>query len=128
MGAALSVDLRRRVVEAYSSGNFTYEETAQNFRVGYATVNRWLRLAREAGSLEAKPLPGRVPRIDTAGLAFVRQLVADHPDATLRELTHAYEVVHGSRLATCIMHRALSKLGLTRKKRLSTLRSESVKT
>ena len=125
MTAALSVDLRRRVVRSCLEEGLTYERAASRFGVGYATVNRWLRLFRETNQLEPKPLPGRKPRIDEAGHALVRQLVSDRSDATLAELTEAYANVVGVRVATCIMHRTLAKLGLSRKKRQSTRRSES---
>lgn len=112
----MSVDLRGRVVKACLEG-LTYEEAASRFDVGYASVSRWLRLYRETKRLEPKPLPGRAPRIDEAGLVLVRKLVEQRADATLDELAKAYGELCGARLAPCIMHRALAKLGLTRKKR-----------
>ena len=118
MSQPLSVDLRQRVVSACLEDGFTYFEASAHFGVGYASVSRWLRLHRETSQLEAKPFPGREPRIDAEGEALVRKLVADSPDATVNELAEAYTNVLGvARLAPCIMHRALAKLGLTRKKR-----------
>jgi transposase len=93
--------------------------------VGYASVNRWLRLFRETDQLAPKPLPGRTPRIDEAGQALVRRLVSERPDSTVTELAEAFGSVVGARLAPCIMHRALVKLGLSRKKRQCMLRSAS---
>ena len=50
--AFISVDLKRRLVEAYASGRTrTYEETAEMFGVGRATVDRALRRKRETGDL-----------------------------------------------------------------------------
>jgi transposase len=128
MGAALSVDLRARVVSACRDEGMTYKEAACRFGVGYASVSRWMRLYRETNQLKAKPFPGRTPRIDEVGQALVRQLVETRPDATLLELAQAYGESRGTRLAPSIMHRALAKLGLTRKKRRSTRPSESAKT
>ena len=82
MGAALSVDLRTRVVAACRDEGATYEEAARRFGVGYASVSRWLRLYRQTNQLEARPLPGRTPRIDEAGRLFVRQFVESRPDAS----------------------------------------------
>jgi transposase len=105
---------------------FTYTEAAAHFGVGYASVSRWLRLHRETSQLKPKPFPGREPRIDADGEALVRKLVADSPDATVNELAAAYTKTLGvARLAPCIMHRALAKLGLTRKKRRSMRRNAS---
>lgn len=128
MAAALSVDLRERVVAACVEEGLTYEEAASQFGVGYATVNRWLRLQRETQQLAPKPLPGRTPRIDEFGQALVRKLVSERPDATIVELADAYASVVGARLAPCIMHRALVRLGLTRKKRQCTPPKESALT
>ncbi len=127
MGAALSVDLRARVVGACLDGT-TYDEAADRFGVGYASVSRWMRLYRETNQLAAKPFPGRKPRIDDAGHEFIRQLVEARPDATLSEFAHAYFESRGARVAPCIIHRALAKLGLTRKKRRFTQPSVSAKT
>jgi transposase len=97
----------------------TYAEAAARFGVGYASVSRWLRLQRETRQLAPRPLPGRAPRIGAAGLMMVRRLVAEQPDATVKELAASFATATGGRLAPCIMHRALVKLGLTRKKRVS---------
>jgi transposase-like protein len=83
MGAALSVELRARVVSACRDEGMTYEEAASRFGVGHASVSRWMRLYRETNQLKAKPYPGRTPRIDEVGQALVRQLVETRPDATL---------------------------------------------
>ena len=125
MGAALSVDLRARVVAACRDEGATYEEAASRFGVGYASVSRWMRLQRETNQLAARPLPGRVPRIDEAGRSFVRQFVESRSDATLKELAEAYRESQGPLLALSIFHRALAKLGLTRKKRRSTRPNEN---
>ena len=49
----LSLDLRRRMVQAYRQGTCkSYEEVAQVFGVGRATVSRNLRRKRETGDVE----------------------------------------------------------------------------
>ena len=122
MATALSVDLRKRVVAACTLEGASYEEAAARFGVGRASVSRWLRLFRETEALHPKPLPGRVPRIDKSGEALVEELVQARPDATVAELAEAFRMRVGCRpIATCIMHRALDRLGLTRKKRLFAL-------
>jgi transposase len=50
MPAPLSDDLRIRAVAAYRAGGQTYEDVAGLFRVGVASINRWLRLDRERGT------------------------------------------------------------------------------
>lgn len=126
--AATSTDLRQRAVDAYLAGEGTYPEIAKRFVVGEASISRWLRLHRDKGSLE--PLPhrsGRKPRIDADGMVELRRLVMEQPDATLAELSERYAATRGVALALNIICRALQRLELNRKKRLSTHPSSSVK-
>jgi len=53
------VEVRERVVAAYRAGKGTYAGIAELLWVGEASVNRWLRLAREKESLEPNPSPAR---------------------------------------------------------------------
>jgi len=122
------MDLRQRAVDAYLAGEGTYPEIAKRFMVGEASVNRWLRLHRENGSVKPKPhRSGRKPRIDAAGMLELRRLVVEQPDVTLAELSQRYAASNGLVLALNIICRALKKLDLNRKKRLSMPRSNSAK-
>jgi transposase len=124
MAWAHSIDLRERVVAAYAEGGESYESVAARFRVGRATVDRWLRRHRETGSVA--PLPhrsGNRAKVDDRGLDLLRELVEAKPDATLAELATAYRERTTVKLALCMVHRALARLSITRKKRLSTRRS-----
>lgn len=125
---AISIDLRRRAVDAYLAGEGTYLEVSTQFRVGEASLNRWLRLHRENGVLNPKPhRSGRKARVDGDGMAELRRLVVEQPDATLAELSKRYAASRGVVLALSIICRALQKLDLNRKKRSSTRRSNSEK-
>ena len=118
------MDLRERVIAAYAEGDATYEAVAERFRVGRATVSRWLRLHRETGDIAPKPhRSGNRPKVDDKGRALLAVLVASKPDATLAELASAYREQTGVKLALCMVYRSLAQLGITRKKRLSTRRS-----
>jgi transposase len=118
------MDLRERVIAAHAAGDVTYEEVAERFCVGRATVNRWLRRYRETGSVQALPhRSGNRPKVDDEGSKLLRELVGERPDATLEELASAYRERTQVKLAVCMVYRALERLGLTRKKRQSTHRS-----
>ena len=118
MAAAASKDIRRRVVESYLAGEGSYEEIAARFRVGRASVSRWLRLYRETNNFNPRPRGGGAPpRIDQAGFELLRELVAEQPDVTLAELTTKYAERRGAQVGVAIMCRALKKLGLRRKKK-----------
>jgi transposase len=115
------MDLRQRVVDSCLAHDLTYREVADRFSVGEASVSRWLRRHRETGGVEPKGHAGGArPKVDIAGLELLRQLVAERPDATLKELAQSYENARSVRLALSIVCRALNKLELTRKKSRST--------
>ena len=61
--ADTSLDLRRRIVDAYlNDRTATYEATAAMFGVGEATVSRLLRRKRETGDVLPKARGGNNPR------------------------------------------------------------------
>lgn len=126
MRGAYSLDLRERAVAAYKAGGHTYESIAQLFRVGVATVNRWLSRDRRFGSVERAPRGGGQPRaVDAEGDRFLLELVASEPDLTLAEISERYERKRGVVLATTSVWRALDRLGVTRKKKRSSRPSAS---
>jgi transposase len=120
MPRPISVEVRERVVAAHREGKGTYEELADLFKVGRASVNRWLRLERETGSLAPKPLPGREPKLDEEGRAVLRQLVEENADATLAELSKLLDDRMGVRHVPSAIFKVLAKMGITRKKKTST--------
>ena len=86
---ALSLDLRERVAAACDEGSDTQPEIAERFGVSVSFITKLLRRRRITGSVDAKPRGGgRKPAL-VSGLATVRQLVAEQPDATLAECATA---------------------------------------
>jgi transposase len=63
MANPLPVELRIRVVEAYESGEGSYETISQQFSLGICTVRRWVRRSRADGELEPRPHGGGTPSI-----------------------------------------------------------------
>ena len=116
---AYSLDLRERIVRAVEAGA-PQSVVARAFGVGRATVERYVRLGREAGGLAPKPIPGRPPAIGPAEWAALEAQLGAAPDATLAEHCATWERERGERLSPSAMHRALARLGVTRKKRRST--------
>ena len=91
MSAPLSIDLRIRILEARAKEGLTYDQLADRFAVGRATVHRLLRLARETGSVEPAPHGRRSPRRVTEAMeASLGELVRERPDAILTELRTAF--------------------------------------
>ena len=108
-----SMDLRERVVAACDAGGATREQIAARFAVSVPWVRKLLRRRRETGSIA--PLPrggGRAPAFDAEAAGRLREAVRDDDDATLAELARAAGVA----CCASAVHRALARLGITRKK------------
>jgi transposase len=110
---AYSFDLRERVVAACDAGDSTREQVAARFSVSVAWIRKLLRQRRQTGSIEPRPHGGGQPRaFDAAADDRLRRAVRDDDDATLAELAGAV----GVSCCASAVHRALGRLGVTRKK------------
>ena len=114
--AELSVDLRRRLVEAYrSKKSGTYAATAALFGVGEATVSRNLRRYRETGDVAYKPKGGNNPR--RVDLEWLRGHLAREPDARLIDRIEAWKEHSGKPVSLGAMWLAVRACGWTHKKK-----------
>jgi transposase len=111
-----SLDLRRRIVDAYQEGRTpTYEATADMFDVGRATVNRLLRRKRETGDVLPRPRGGNNPR--RVDLEWLKANAQAEPDARLIDRIEAWKKKSGRKVGIGSMWRALHAIGWTHKKR-----------
>ena len=115
---AYSNDLRQRILRAVDQGH-CQAEIAAAFQVSVSTIKRYLKERRETGTLTVKPIPGRPSKYGAALDADLGAQVAAHGDATLEQHCQRWERTHGQRVSTATMSRALTRLGLPRKKRRS---------
>ena len=110
---AYSIDLRERVVAACDAGDGTREQIAAQFSVSVAWIRKLMRQRRETGSIAPRPRGGgRAPAFDAEADRRLRQAVRADDDATLEELARAA----GVSCCASAVHRALARLGITRKK------------
>lgn len=115
--AELSIDLRRRLVEAYQAKRSgTYEATAATFGVGEATVSRLLRRFRETGDVGYKAKGGNNPR--RVELRWLAEHLDKNPDARLVDRIEAWELHSGVRVSVGAMWLAVRACGWTHKKKL----------
>lgn len=122
MVKTLSLDLRRRIVAAYTAKNSgTYEKTAELFDVGEATVSRLLRRHRDTGDVVPKKRGGNNPR--RVDLVWLKKHLEAAPDARLVDRIEAWEKESGRRVSINAMWKAVRACGWTHKKRPSTLAS-----
>lgn len=114
---AYSLDLRERIVRAVAGG-MPQAVAATQFGVGRATVERYVRRQRE-GRLPPRRSPGRPARIGREAEPALRAQLAAAPDATLAEHCAQWAQDQGRVVSVTTMHRAIARLGWTRKKRSS---------
>ena len=126
MSRPYSMDLRERVVAAYQRGDVTMKEVADQFGVGVATVNRWLRWTRERGSPAPLP-PGRGPKplIGEEEWPMVEQILVERPDATMQEVAWELDERFGFEVSRSTVQKAVQSRGWTRKKRVSAPKSRT---
>jgi transposase len=110
---AYSIDLRERVVTACDTGDGTREQIAARFSVSVSWVRKLIRRRRQTGSIAPRPRGGgRAPAFDAEAGRRLREAVRADDDATLEELAGAA----GVSCCASAVHRALERLGITRKK------------
>jgi transposase len=125
MAKALSVDLRRRVVEAVGAGA-SCRASAVRFGVSVSSAIRWVARERERGDLEPDKRGGnqRSHRID-AHRELILAWIEEVPDLTLAEVAERLGETTGYRPLPSIVCRFFQRHGVTRKKRRRTLRSRT---
>ena len=123
--AALSTDLRERILRAYDQGTHTREEVAQRFDVSLGMVKKLLHQRRHLQDITPQyHRCGRKATITIGHQRQMRQWLNRKPDMTLAELRHALEL-------DCTLpaiHYVLLKMGLSYKKRRSEPANKTAKT
>ena len=114
--AALSLDLRKRIVSAYLGGEGTREVIAQRFNVSLGMVKKLLQQRRKLGHIKSlHHRAGRKRTIVAEHRIAIRKLLADKPDMTLAELREAL----GLKCTLPALHYVLADMNLTFKKKRS---------
>ncbi len=116
---AYSEDLRTRIVIAVEEEGLAKVEVARRFKIDRATVYRYLARAGQ-GELKARTSPGRTRKLTPEQVqAFKRQLEA-HSDETLIEHAERFAEEQSVNLAFSTVNLYCKRLGITRKKSVST--------
>jgi transposase len=118
MASPLSLDLRERIFRAYVAKEGGYGTLAKRFAVDLKSVRRIVAKATATGSVA--PLPhggGFPPTITDEELPELLELVASSPDSTAQELADEWSRRKGRVIHRSSMVRALSRAGLSTKKR-----------
>jgi transposase len=123
-----SKDLRLRIVHAYEHREGSMRQLATRFRVSLSCVRDLLTRYRATGDVAPKPHGGGYPaKLDASGCDALKTLVHATPDATLQELCTRLSATHQVRVSQATVSRALTKLGLPRKKNVSRRRARAAR-
>jgi putative transposase len=121
-----SIDLRQKIVDAYSNQEGSYRQLAQRFRVSFSFVKRLLKRYKDTGKMEPKPHGGgQRSKLEPKQLEIVGQLVQEDNDAILEELCESFYQKTQLRVSRATMGRIVEKLNLTRKKKRFTPANET---
>ena len=110
-----SKDLRTKVLAAVDRG-MPRTEVVRAFGVSAPTIRRYLRLRRETGDVEPRPVPGPPARKGRMLQEALPGQVSRNPDLTLEEHRELFYDEHGVAVSTASVSRALKSLGLPLKK------------
>lgn len=112
-----SHDLRKHVLAAYDSGNFTRKEIAHTFGVCVSFIDDLRRRRSQTGSIAPKPKGHRHRKIDAAAMIVLEAELAEHSDRILPELQALLRERCGIEVSTSAVGKTLRKAGYTRKKK-----------
>ena len=117
MTRPLSLDLRRRVIEAIQAG-MSCRAAAERFGIAPSAVVKWRRLWLVMGSVAPRTQGGdlRSGRIEAVGDTILA-MVDGSPDITLAEIAARLERDHGHRFAPSTAHRFFRRHGWSYKKK-----------
>jgi transposase len=125
MTRPLSLDLRKRVVDAINAGQ-SCRAAAARFGIAPSAAVKWRRLWRETGSVAPRAQGGdkRSNRIEALGPAIFA-MVEEAVHITLAEIAERLEREHEERFAPSTVHRFFRRHGWTFKKSLVTPQSRN---
>ena len=107
---------RERALAALTHGT-RIAAVADTLAVDPSTLSRWRTRQQTTGSVSPTPPPGRARLIGPGDAAALQAQVDAHPDATLAEHAALWKQRTGQLVSQPTMNRAVTRLGITRKKR-----------
>lgn len=120
MAAALSKDLRERIVNAYEQKEGGYKKLAKIFKVGVNSVRRFVALKKNTNSVSPKPPSGGpAPKITKYQTALLQEIIDEKPDRTLPEITFEWNKRNCTNVHRSSVSRAILRAKITRKKNVS---------
>ena len=117
--AALSQDLRERVIDAVLIEGMSRRAAAARFGVSQSSAIKWVERVERTGSRVAGKVGGRKPMMLETHRAFIEARRQEKPDITLQGLCDRLQAERGVKAYPSVMSRFLRHIGVTLKKRRS---------
>ncbi len=121
---AYSVDLRRKIVEAVSTGT-PKAQAARAFGVGLSTVKRYASRAERGEGLTPRKPPGKQRKANATAERLLERDLEERPTATLSQRRELLAGVAGIEVSDSTVSRTLRRMGFSRKKDRWERRSET---
>ena len=115
MGAPYSQDLRLRVLSAIDEG-MSKMKAHTTFRVARSTIDDWLTLRDQTGSVAVVPPVRRGPAPKIGDLVAFEVFATRHRHKTLELMKGLWEQETGQRVSHNTLSLAMKRIGWTRKK------------
>jgi transposase len=106
---AYSKDLRLKVLDAVDRG-MDRGEVAEVFGVSLPSIKRWLKMRKERGDLEPRPIPGPPAKKGEMLAEWLPSQLERNPDLTLQEHCEAFEEDRRVKVSKATMCRAIGRL------------------
>src|SRR5215471_10099568 len=110
---AYSQEVRQQVLRAVDEGT-SRATIIERFLVSRATIKRYVKQRRETGNVLPRPIPGRPPKKAAALRAGIHELLEAYPNASQEDYCRWWESLHGVKVSTSSMSRAIHAVGWLR--------------
>jgi transposase len=128
MAAALSQDLRDRVIDAVKLEGMSRRAAALRYGVSESAAIKWVQRVERSGSRKAAGTGGHRRSVLAPHHEFVMAVRVQTPDLTLEALSRRLLAERGVRADTSMLSRYFRRCGITFKKRRWSPASGSART
>ena len=128
MAKPYSQDLRERVIDAVKRGEMSRRAAARRYEISESVAIKWLERVERKGSREPVGHGGHRASKLMPHRDFLEAARTEKPDVTLQALCDRLSAERGVKADTSMMSRFFRRIGVTLKKRRSSLASGIART
>lgn len=115
-----SIDFRQKIIEVREQENISIRKLAERFKVAKSFVQKLLKRVEKTGDISPLAQGGSPPtKLNSEQLVTLVEIIEEHNDATLEELTELLEEKTGIKVSRATMGRISNRLNYSFKKKPS---------